>query len=142
MENADQIERASKVSAGHRALADWVEKHPEHANLAAGLKMYLWPSDLKTFKSLARKLGGKRTKRADSFYYMVERDFGGGIRIEINLARSSVCTKRVVGTRHVEAESHTEVTNSPAHDEEIIEWDCPPALLAFDEDADGSAVHV
>lgn len=45
------------------------------------------------------------------------------VTISYNVKREAVCKKKVTGTRHVE--EHV----TPAHDEEIVEWECEPVSL-------------
>ena len=57
----------------------------------------------------------------------ISRDFGG-VRLEAFLLRAEVCERVVTGTREVPAQV------TPAHTEEVVEWQCSP-LLADRSDA-------
>jgi hypothetical protein len=117
-----------------------MDAHPDLVSKVPPHKTYIFVHSDKELRDLTRALGGRREKRADDSYFMVKRDFGGGVCIELNLSRSEVCERLVIGVEHV-GETVVPAKIIPAHDEEIIEWDCPPALLAFDEDPDGSGVR-
>ena len=98
---------------GLRALADWYEAHPEQPRPLTQLHVFaLTKGDL---LDAARALGTAR-KGAYGEWYWVSRNFGGGVVLEYNVARSQVCTRRVVGTTVVPAQ--------PEHTVEIEEWDC------------------
>jgi len=53
----------------------------------------------------------------------------GPVRADFVFMRDQACIRRVVGVKHVEAK--TEYT--PAHDEEIVEWDCVSILEPKEE---------
>ena len=99
--------------AGLRALADWYETHPEQPMPCVELHVFVT-----TKNDLLRAARALQTahKRASGKWYWVERDFGGGVRLEFNIERAQVCTRRVVGTTLVPARPETTV--------EIEEWDC------------------
>lgn len=128
--SAEQQKEARAVAAGLRELADFIEANPEFAELLNGdeLTMYVpsWHDGAEArFADVARKLGGKRRKDADTKYFHVTRQFGAvGVRIFTD--RNVVCTKKVVGTRKVEKPD----PNAPKVEvvEEIVEWECGPLL--------------
>jgi hypothetical protein len=49
--------------------------------------------------------------------------------VKVNCKREKICERKVVGVRHVPEVTRPAVL-IPAHDEEIIEWDCRPVLAA------------
>ena len=47
--------------------------------------------------------------------------------------RSAVCTAKVVGKKMVEARPSSYHPEVPAHEEDVIEWECSPLLETADE---------
>lgn len=77
-----------------------------------------------------KAIGGKWDKSADSYSFNLSRivNFHGAeIEITVSADRDAVCTPRKVGveTRVIPAREEQTVT------EDVVEWDCPPALLAL-----------
>ena len=76
---------------------------------------------------MARVLGNacKRVIKEHDLFYL-SREFGG-IILEFCARRSNICRKLVKGVRHVN-EQVIPGRVVPAHDEEIVEWDCDSIL--------------
>ncbi len=110
---------ASDFVAGLRALADWYEAHPEQRRPLGLLNVFV--STKSDLIEATRALGTVQ-KNAYGAWFSVSRSFGGGVTLEVNIARGQVCTRRVVGTTMVPAQ--------PASVVEIEEWDCDPLLEA------------
>jgi hypothetical protein len=67
--------------------------------------------------------GGKEFKGEDLEFTP---EYCGDI-IKINCKREQICERKVVGSRHV-PEKIIPAQIVPAHEEEIVEWDCKPIL--------------
>lgn len=50
-----------------------------------------------------------------------------GLQLQMRCQRDQVCDRKVVGTRHV-PEKVIPAQVIPAHEEDIVEWDCKPIL--------------
>lgn len=110
--------------AGLRQLADYLEERPD-VPVPISEKHYAFVHDEDTFRKAARSMGSAK-KDFDINYAMLRRDFAGGIHYELNIARERVCERRVVATKAVPEQV------IPAHEVEVVEWDCKEPLLAHD----------
>ena len=121
---------ALEYVAGLRELADWIEAHPDIAR--PGTRFSVYPSNTKAEAAacLAALMPCKK-EYSDECLYIV-REFGP-ITLSFAFLRRSVCTRRVVGTKHVEVHvipsRFTAEQVIEAHDEDIVEWDCGESLL-------------
>jgi hypothetical protein len=158
-------ERVAEIAEGLRRLADWVETTefplPTTAVFGGALSFDVysgWYSDqdfVKRVGTAARLIGGKVDKKTDPLnpYFELSRDFGGGVRFRYNLSRDSVCE-----AREVEVEREVEVVTDEARAETlqaelaalttketrpvtVIEYDCPPSLLAKEAGASEAEVE-
>lgn len=127
----EQATKTSEIVAGLRALADWMESHPEYAGhemMCVGrFDLFLKTKDeLLTF----RQASGATTleKGMVGEHFWLRRDFGGAVGIDANIPREQACRKVVVGTREVEA------LTIEAHTEDVIEWRCDPLLASTPEE--------
>ncbi len=128
------------VISGLRELADWLEANPNvPINILYGSASVVHTNAIgygafggrETMMALAR-MPGKWRKVSygpkDSAFRLV-RDFGNGaVEYQVYVPRVQVCTKKVVGIKNVEEET------VPAHDEEVVEWECSPILVAVKEE--------
>ncbi len=90
--------------------------------------VWIFPATKEELAALIKKLGPG------------EKRFDAGALIfqpksipELSVYLSGACERKVVGKRHV-----AKVT-IPAHDEDIVEWDCKKAILGDGEGTDGVA---
>lgn len=131
---------------GLRALAQWVEDHPEIdvpyqaksvATQAFTIGAHSWNSETETeqdvaevFASMVKALGGSRAKDADDGYMRVTRKFGPGVALEVWASRNEVCEAVVVGTETVIENEIVEpaVTRRVEKQRDIVEWRCAPVL--------------
>jgi hypothetical protein len=110
-----------------RALADWLEEHPDAQapyNFAKGATFYIGVFDK---EALAHIGSFKKTWLRDSLHAAVA---VGEFTLVYFIDRKAVCTARVVGKRQV-PEMTIEGTPTrviSAHEEDVIEWDCAPLL--------------
>lgn len=74
---------------------------------------------------ITQELGNCKKEYSENALYL-KREFGQ-LTLSYILSREAVCTRKVTGTRFVEAISY------PAHHEDIVEWICNPLLSATKE---------
>lgn len=105
--------------AGLRELIEWLELNPHLPRPPA--RVDVWNAHTKEEAAAVMLAMGdcKKDYGTDMFY--LTKEFGE-VSIRYVFSREAVCTKRVVGTRHIEAQFY------PARDEEIVEWECHPIL--------------
>lgn len=122
---------ASSFSAGLRALADLLDRHPTLAQDLhhTGLNAFVYhnikadqPERLASWVQAAKKLGAAVSEETKGNDFKVHLDFGS-LRVSVWVDRDKVCEQVVVGTETVDK----------------VEWRCP-ALLAGEPVAAGSAV--
>lgn len=122
-----------------RALAAFVESHPEVEPPSVPFPD-VYGVDIASFKLLALSHGVKKEKNyyEDRFYlriyipYMNADNEERTLMIDYNGAREEVCKRVVTGTRRVE-ERYVPGSLEPAHEEDIVEWECAPILATLDE---------
>lgn len=125
---SDTIQQGQRFAAGLRALAAWYDAHPE-APVPFDATFHIGADDtLAEARRLAAMLAPCDKVYTDS-YFKLERDFGG-VGLSFIFFRSTVCERRVVGTKLVPA-----VPAQPERTEEIVEWSCDPIF------ADREALH-
>lgn len=135
MEYKDQRE----LVEGLRAMADFIEEHPELPIGEPEIKLDTWlfddskwdvdhlRTDSRTAKeklqAAARALGIAQ-KNYIGDYFCVTKKFGEFVSMEFTVSRETVCKRVVTGTRIVPAVSRPERT------EEVVEWICDDPILA------------
>lgn len=127
----------SEYVDGLRQLADFIEAHPELPGLLhcrAGI--YLWGDSAKAELAVAAMAMGTAAKRADDFYFGVEKSFGPVV-LSVKAGRDNVCERVVTGTKTTEYLVPPEGVEmvKKTHTEDIVEWVCPPSLLALADEA-------
>ncbi len=134
---SDTDERAQVVN-GLRQLADFIESRTDLPLPTCRASLYLWGNDAKAELANIARLLGTAAKQADDHYIGLTKGFGPVV-LTVKASRENVCERVVVGTKTteylvpppgVEMEKRT-------HTEDIVEWVCPPSILAF---ADTEAV--
>ena len=116
----------SEFAAALRQIADWYDDHPEMPG-ATEINITTPRNTPEVAAGIVRALGSC-SKDFSKDVVAIARDFGG-CTLRFVLWRSAVCERRVVGTREVPERV------TPAHVEEIIEWDCHPILAAEEPEA-------
>lgn len=108
-----------------RAIADFIEAHPDIAVPTGALACY----SMDEREDAARVLAALKpcNKKYSDNLFRIERAFGP-ITLEYVFYRDKVCTKRVVGTKVIPAQS-IPALEIPERVEEIVEWDCGEPLL-------------
>ena len=114
---------ASEYADGLRQLADWIEAHPDIKTPETTISCCSVNSKEEAASVLLALKPCRKHFGPDMF--SIKRDFGP-LTLSFLFYRTDVCTRRVIGTRHVEARL------VPEREEEIVEWDCPEALLRAD----------
>lgn len=109
--------------AGIRALADFLEAHPEVVFTGQTFLSYTDRDGLVA----AAKCGTWRKDYTSDNFFTLDKNFGGGVHLHVYTEREAVCRKVVTGTRIVDAEPAKPAV--PAHEEPIEEWICDEALL-------------
>lgn len=110
----------AEYAQGLRQIAAWYEGHPDAPRPALKLEVFALAGSPENIASVIRALGGVKKEYNESFIWLT-RDFGG-VELKFYVARSAVCTKRVVSVQHIPEQV------VPARDVEVIEWDCKPIL--------------
>ena len=136
----DLTEEQREYVDGLRALADFLEAHPDLIEIHLPATFHVFPgSDKAKFARLALQLGTSE-KSVDSSWYNVERSFGPH-KICVATSRSNVCEKIVVGSETVEIEeADPEVVAALPKTKRTVtvektEWLCPESLHALAAEA-------
>lgn len=111
-----------------RQLADFLDKHPDLALPSEDIRVYAMDTKEEAAACLKALKPCKKEYRDNIFE--ISKEFGG-ISLRYVFLRSSVCRRKVVGTKEIE-EQHIPGRTIPAHTEEIVEWECEP-VMALEE---------
>lgn len=137
---------AATYAQGLREFADWVEANEEliawelgRADEDKPFHFNLYATNRGDFLRYV-KAAGRGAKEVDGTWFHIVREFGP-VKLDVFCTRDLVCERVVKGTREVtktirdpealEAVPLVEVTETV----EDVEWVCPPALLAVEEEA-------
>ena len=109
---------AEEYADGLRQIADWYCAHPDipvpHLDSIDVYSVYT-RDDL---KAVARALGSCK-KHTEHGLFSLGKSFGA-LTLRFVWSQAQVCTKRVVGTRHVAEQTIA------AYEKELVEWECEP----------------
>jgi hypothetical protein len=122
---------------GLRALADFVEQHPEFPVPTREINQCSLDTKEEA-AALARALG-KCDKQFHGDIFIIAKDFGG-VKLRALFYRDKVCKREKVGVKTI-PEQHIPAREAefvPAHTEDVYEWRCPGSLLG-DEEAKAAA---
>jgi len=111
---------------GLRAMADWLEDHPQDPN--GSVTLNLFPNDRDALLKAIQGVGRVEKQAIDKWYYLRKR-FSSHVTIEWNQSRESVCERVVVGTKTIAAEPEKIIPAKPERVEEVVEWRCPESIL-------------
>jgi len=115
-----------EYAASLRQIAGWYEAHPGMPVPSDPTLRISAPDTPEDVARLARELAPcEKTIGHDTNLFVLRRVFGT-ITLELLFWRSTVCTRRVVGTVSV-----PEVVIA-AHSKDLVEWDCPDSVLSHD----------
>lgn len=113
---------------GLRRLADFYEANPTaklpYEGDSGTMNVFCWTAE--DFALIVSAFGNG-AKRFEDERLLFLPDIG--LNLQVHCDRGQICERRVVGTRHV-AEQVVPERVIPAHDEDIVEWDCKPVLAA------------
>jgi hypothetical protein len=112
---------------GLRQLADWYEVNPQINKPSYMLSVYCTTEDKDVAIATAQALRTFKKDYTQSFFTM-SKEFSG-ITLTFYFSRDEVCTKKVLGTKSV-PDRYEPGYLVAAHEEEIVEWECPESLLA------------
>jgi hypothetical protein len=116
------------TTKGLRELADFMESHPD-INLGGWMCLNLFVNTREELADMARKVGTCQ-KKISGDYYFLQRDFGGGVTLEINCSRDKVCAKVSKGKKIVPAKPERVLPAEPEQEIEEFEYVCPDSLLS------------
>jgi hypothetical protein len=85
--------------------------------------------DIGGMTTARRNLGGKWDKVTSEAYFSLVQIIGENVKVELQTARNTACTPRVVGTETVEVKDYSSVPTKTI-ERDIVEWDCNPVLDA------------
>ncbi len=129
-------EERTAVVYGLRQLADFIESRTDLPLPTCRASLYLWGDDARPQLAGIARVLGTAAKKADEFYYGLTKDFGPVV-LSVKASRENVCERVVVGTKTTEylvpppgVEMEKRIDT-----EEIVEWICPPSILALADDA-------
>ena len=86
-----------------------------------GINFDIWAYNKEAFKDIARLLGSA-TKQSGATWFSLRREFSGGVRLEVNIAREEVCRRVVLGSKWVEP--------TRGYMSEDVEWICDDPVFA------------
>jgi len=113
-------ERKQQI-ADLREVLNWFEKHPEIPLPVTEFNIYSWDTTEEA-RTMATAMGTFEKRAQENLFYLTKRF--GTVQVRAVFSRSQVCKRIVTGKRTVP--ERVEVV--PAHEEEIVEWDCPSLL--------------
>lgn len=130
--------------AGLRAVADWYEARPELNPPVSTVHYAYYGGDMgggnlvdsKTGLRWFAKLAGKVRKAVTEYTYSLTAEPDANSTVAVCASRSAVCEPIEVGTRHVPPVVVPEQI-TPAYDEPIYEWRCPPILADEMDETEG-----
>lgn len=110
-----------------RMIADWFEAHPEVPlpYRAHDFGYQHLSTTQESMARIARAMGACKKEYTDSGLFHLKRDFGA-VTVDAFCSRTEVCKRKVVGSKHMPEQV------IPAHDQDIVEWECfeEPLLAA------------
>lgn len=134
---------AAQQAAGLRALAEFIEKHPEvadglsHTLMTSGINMHLRAEDkaaeLGQIARLAARAGATVDKEIDDVWHNLVVRFGA-VKVHVLAYRGEVCERVVTGVQTVtrkvpDPKALAEVPEVEVAEEvERVEWVCRPLL--------------
>jgi len=100
------------------------------------INVFVWESDDDALpvKTVARAMKPVN-KLSEGDYYILEREFTGGVKLHVNYSRKEVCARVVTGTEEIPARM------VKAYTREIVEWVCPPSIMDDDETVEPVETH-
>ena len=109
----------AEMARGLRELADAIEQN-DAIPVPYDLTVNTFVETRQEIAAVAR--AGSWRKVFLEGWFCLDRSFPGGVRLAVNVQRTQVCQRVVVGKMTVPAQ--------PAHEVEQVEWRCEDSLLA------------
>lgn len=121
---------SAEYANGLRLLADWIESNPDITLPSNEFSIWSYHSKEEAAKVMLALKPCDKLYNGDIFY--IKRNFGA-VTLRFVFSRSSVCTRKIVGTRVVPEKIEPAVEAKeeeiiPEHEENIYEWECEPIL--------------
>lgn len=108
-----------------RRVADVLEAHPELDREIYPSSAWVFCNDPAKFAAYVRAFGaGGKEFRDEDLEFRPE--YCGEV-FAVNCKREQICERKVIGRRQVPERRIPEQV-IPAHEEDIVEWDCKPVL--------------
>ena len=122
------ITSAERVK-GLRALADFLEANPEIEAPYAELRFKLFCANKNQIAEAARRYA-PLTKTNYGSWYLLVRDFGGGVVLDWTIEREKVCRRVQTGTQIVSKPKVPDGVEMEYEqvEEPVYEWECEPLL--------------
>lgn len=116
----------AKAIKGLRAFADWLEQNPEYAeDMTLDATFNAFAPKRSDLEKWARVLGNAKKVFSGTWFYL-ERNFGGDVKLQVNINRERVCRKVQTGTEILPAREEQEVP--------VYEWECDDPIVLGAED--------
>jgi len=128
MTNTGAEKKRQRTIDDMRDFLDFIEANPIVPMPYFG-SVNAYPQGGVDIKDVVKALGNVKKSTMPSFF-TVTRNFGN-LTFGVNFSRSDVCERKVVGTKVIPERIIQE------YEIEIIDWICPPSLLAMDCGGDG-----
>ncbi len=125
----DTTPTPTTTADGLRALADWLDQHPDAAAEFPRLEATAYADDSPEGLRFWAKAFGNAEKVYDGELFRLRRTFGANVTLNALFWRSTVCRKVVTGTVEI-PEEHIPARIIPARVEETVEWICDDPILA------------
>ena len=106
-----------ELIAGLREAANFLEQHQDVPTPVCGCQLDAFVTSRETLRAVSRVASTWKKKYLDH-WFVLSREFRGGVAVHINANRSVVCRRVVVGS-HVEPERVIE----------DVRWECDEPLL-------------
>lgn len=124
--------------AALRELADYVETHefPEtrkssysdmEFDLFDAPKLNWYVDDKALFGTICAAMGSFEKVR-NEYSTGAKKVLTAGAVVELSASRSTVCTRRVVGTKTIPA-TEERIEAQPEREIEVVEWECPESFI-------------
>lgn len=130
-DNTVYVTEKCMAAEGFRQMANALERVLAGSGLGHyGDSVMIWAEKPEQFRQACRALGSF-TKSADDSHFIVSRAFDGNIKLQVFIARTSLCERVVVRTEEVPEQRIAAVPEKiiPASTREVYEWKCKPSVL-------------
>lgn len=116
---------------GLRAMADFLVAHPLK-KLSPSQDFFCFFDTKEEIVEAIKGLGKVEKSFSDDWFFCIKQ-ITPEITLRLCLRREQACKRIVKGTRVVAAKPERVLPAEPERVEEIVEWDCPPSILAGNE---------